>query len=478
MNAFGIGERRLDSCPQKADETWPIQSGRRGLQRSWALGLMIVAGCGWAQAQAPAPATPPPKVTTLAPDTGRVPAEKRYLPSSINEPLMSMTIQVVKEVPGESVYRSRHFEFTTPVKLGAGSMKEVCRSFESTYELISKLPWGINPWPEDGRMFRAQLFPTRDEYLASGAPQWSAGIYSLKDRVFRIPFEEVGLRNRGSDYFLGGAINNDTITHEVTHQMMHEYLRFMPIWMAEGLAEYTANLPYNSGRYNVAGALEGFKQMRRDYAKPKKRGLTVRTSRPPNWVGAETLWTYTTSILKPRPITNLQPDPPATPRPVMEAGEIQVRQIGGPTAEELVMMDLPNRYFSGHALVFYFMHLDGDGKATRLKKFFDAIHEERKSWVAFEAAVEAYKVAVAKYEAEWEAFKKAPGVIDLGGGRVRYPSTLKPPAEPPVPTGPGGVNPNKVCAKHLGILLDGRSLADLDRDVRAAFAKVELPLGR
>jgi len=80
---------------------------------------------------------------------------------------------------------------------------------------------------------------------------------------------------------------------------------------------------------------------------------------------------------------------------------------------------LPNRYFSAHALVFYFMHFVGDGKATRLKRYFDAIHEERKLWASFRGSQAAYEKAVARYEEEWEAFKKTPGVIDLGGGMIR-----------------------------------------------------------
>jgi hypothetical protein len=153
--------------------------------------------------------------------------------------------------------------------------------------------------------------------------------------------------------------------------------------------------------------------------------------------------------------------------------------VRGPSALEVPpdILDLPNRYFSSHALVFYFMHLDGDRKATRLKRYFDAIHEERKLWASYKTTVvPAYEAAVRKYEEEWETFKRQPGVEDLGGGRIRYPSTLRPPAEPTRPAGPGGIDPTKVCVKHLKILLDGRSLEQLDRDVRAAFAKAEIPL--
>lgn len=381
-----------------------------------------------------------------------------------------MTIQVVQETPGACVYRSRHFEFKCPVKLGTSTMKEVCRVFESTHELVSKLPWGVVPWPQDGRFFRAELFKTREAYLATDAPQWSAANYSIVDGIFRIPFEEVGVVSRGGSYHLGGAINNDTITHEVTHQMMHEYLRFMPMWMAEGTAEYTSHLPYTSGRYNVASALDGFKQMRRGFETDKRRGMFGQRETARKWVGVEDLWGYTTSMTARRDISNLAYDPPKAPSTGFE-GRVTI-----PIQIDPGMSELPNRYFSSHALVFFFMHFDGGGSGLRLKKYFDALHEERKLWVTFGESVEAFNTAVKKYQADLEAFKKKPGVEVFGQGMIRYPANLTPPAPPKLPQGPGGIDPSKVCAKHLGILLDGRSQADLDREVRAAFAKAGSPL--
>ena len=259
-------------------------------------------------------------------------------------------------------------------------MQEVCRAFESTHELVSKLPWGIVPWPHGGAYFHAELFKTRADYLATGAPKWSAANYSVNDRIFRIPFEEVGVALRSGNYALGGPINNDTITHEVTHQMMHEYLRFMPLWLVEGTAEYTAHLPYNSGRYNISGALDGFKQMRRNFTQSKRRGLFGERAMERKWVGAEELWGYTTSMTKRRVITELTPDPPEPPRPASSSGFIPVQPISFVVDPEL--LTLPDRYFSSHALVFFFMHFDGDGKGTRPKKYFDAIHEDGSSgWI-------------------------------------------------------------------------------------------------
>jgi hypothetical protein len=71
-----------------------------------ALGAVLTLGVS-DSALAQFPATPAQKAQALlAPETGRLPAEKRYLPASISEPLMSMRIQVVQETPAACFYRS------------------------------------------------------------------------------------------------------------------------------------------------------------------------------------------------------------------------------------------------------------------------------------------------------------------------------------------------------------------------------------
>ena len=135
--------------------------------------------------------------------------------------------------------------------------------------------------------------------------------------------------------------------------------------------------------------------MRRNAGKVKNRGVTMRAGAPPRWVGADDLWGYTTSITERRPITNLAADPPPAPATSSSGGGSGPMRSADPMGIPPEILGLPNRYFSAHALVFYFMHLDGDGKATRLKRYFDAIHEERKLWVSFATEVAAYEGGVA-----------------------------------------------------------------------------------
>jgi hypothetical protein len=411
----------------------------------------------------------------LGGDDGRLPWDKRFLPGMVQESLLDMNIKVVKELDGSCIYESGHFRFKTTAKLGVLVMNEVCRAFESTYELVRRLPWGVMPKPEEGRTkFQAELFETRAEYLNTGAPQWSGGVYMLKDKVFRMPFEELGLtrapRNKASGYTRSGSINNDTITHEITHQIMHEYLPFAPVWLLEGTAEYTAHLPYASGQFNVAGAVKAFKDMREAQRKPGRRRMFRGLSYSPSWIGVKELWGFTSDITRRS----------ATPGNEKSATK-------GEASANLDPKVLASRYYSSHALVLYFMHLDGNGDAARLKKYFDAIHQEKARWTGFWPAVEAYNKKVGELRPAYAAYRKAmadfmklPGVEDLGGGRFSYPKNLTPPVAPPkppvMPEPPDGTEPDQVALKHLDVLLDGRSLEQMEREVRSGFLKVGVTL--
>jgi hypothetical protein len=172
--------------------------------------------------------------------------------------------------------------------------------------------------------------------------------------------------------------------------------------------------------------------------------------------------------------------PKASNSPAAEPKTVPIIRSVEPELQ--TFQDLANRYYSAHLLVTYFMHLDGDGSGLRLKKYFDAIHEERKKWAHFWPQYESFKTQIIaaqkEYETAFETFKKQPGVIDLGNGMVRYPPDLEMPEPklPPLPTPPDNVDPRKVCARHIGILLGGRTFEQLEAEVRAAYQKVGLKL--
>ncbi len=405
-------------------------------------------------------------------DAARVPWDKRRMPTEVREPMIYMNIKVVKEAPGECIYESGHFQFRTSAKLGAILMKDVCRAFESTYELVRMMPWGITPKPEEGRAkFQAELFATRQQYLASGAPPWSGGVYVRNEKVFRMPFEELGISNTvgaNGAYYRKGEINNDTITHEITHQMMHEYLPYMPVWLIEGLAEYTSNLTYKGGMFSVSGDGSAFGARQPG---SRNRGLMAAMRYQPGWLGVKEMWGYTTDISTRNEITSYKLSD-------------QTNQQQPMRSQPPSMEDLANRYHSAHILAYFFVH-DAGGK--NLMRYFDALHEEKKKWPAFWELVKVHNEKLQKlrpaydaYRKEMQLFMQKPGVKDLGGGRFSYPKDLTPPASPPdpppEPEPPEGTDPDAVCVKHLRILLNDRTLARLDEEVRAMFQKNGLSL--
>ncbi|WP_395742193.1 hypothetical protein [Prosthecobacter sp.] len=413
-------------------------------------------------------------------DAQRIPWDKRRMPAEVKEPMLYMNIRIVKEAPGECIYESGHFQFKTSAKLGAILMKDVCRAFESTYELVRLMPWGITPRPEEGRTkFQAELYATRDQYLATGAPRWSGGVYVRKDKVFRMPFDQLGISDTvgaNGAYYRKGEVNNDTITHEITHQMMHEYLPYMPVWLIEGLAEYTSNLAYKGGLFSVSGDSAAFAASKQPGS--RYRGLMRSMDTRGSWIGVKQLWGYTTDISTRNEITTFTinprkeepPRPPNTVRPL--------------NSQPPMMNDLADRYRSSHILAYFFVH---DDNGRRLMRYFEALHEEKKKWPVFWSQVDAYNAELKKlrpaydeYRGAMRAFMQQPGVQDLGGGRFSYPKNLTPPAAPPEPpkepVPPDNTDPDAVCAKHLSILLGDRTLEQLEQDVRAMFQKNGLNL--
>lgn len=438
-----------------------------GSQALVALVSLSSADQSWIRAQ---PAT---AKTTPSKKAIRLPAEKRRMPDEVKEPLLYTTIRIVREEPGDCLYESAHFQFKTTAKLGVALMKDVCRAFESTYELVRSMPWGIQPKPEDGRTkFQAELYETREQYLATKAPSWSAGVYSLKDKVFRIPFQELGISDQpgaGGAYYRKGEINNDTITHEITHQMMHEYVPFMPSWLVEGLAEYTSNIPYQSGSFEVredASVLSG-----RLPKSSRRRGLFSMPSHKPAWVGVPKVWSLTTDITTPNPIESFT---------LAESGLPPASETPPAVSSPASLEDIGNHYHSSHLLTFFFVR-DRDG--LPLKKYFDAIHAEKAKWPPFwkslkeyTARLEELRPAYETYEAAMKEFMKQPGVEQLPEGKISYPLDLKLPAAPPEapepPMPPDRTNPQAVCIKHLDVLLDGRTLTQLDKELHIMFEKV------
>jgi hypothetical protein len=323
----------------------------------------------FAKAQANSPATTPK--TAPKPDAARMPLDKRTWPQNVIVPARAVEIAAISESVADRkyVYQSEAFEFSSQAKLAGSLMKEVARTFEATKFLIESLPWGVQCKPPEGRSrFIAALYETRNDYIAAGGPEMSGGVYSSGDKIFKIPFPSLGMEKRGQTYFKDDNYSNGTLIHEITHQLMDDYLGFLPKWVVEGTAEYTEMLPYKSGTFRADGHKSGIKQ---DIEEWQQRGFI------PDLGSLEKMMTMN--------------------RDQWDA-ECE-------TPEKMTVM-----YHRSQLLVYFFSHLDGDKKGTRFIKFMEAVYGQ---------------------VAELRAFFADPRVKMMEGGRFSYPRDFPPPDRDP-----------------------------------------------
>lgn len=314
-----------------------------------------------------APAKPAPAPTA---DPARLPADKRTWPQNVVVSSRSVEIQALEESAAtrKFVYRSEAFDFTSQAKLAGSVMKEVARTFEATRAVVSELPWGVLCRPPTGlERYQAALYETRNDYIAAGGPENSGGVYMSGEKIFKVPFPSIGLEMRGKTWFKNDNYDGGTLIHEITHQMMHDYLTFLPTWVIEGTAEYVEMLPYNAGTFRAGSHKTAF----RDHVKEmEKRGYSL-------------------------DIGNLETHMTMNRSTWSGIAEASNRSMG-----EL--------YFRSALLVYFFNHLDGekDREGRRFIRFMDAVYGE---------------------VAALRAFFADPRVKSFPDGRFSYPSDFPPP---------------------------------------------------
>jgi len=353
-----------------------------GKEHQIALTRLSAEDQAFAKSQAASPPPAPSAATPPASVSSRLPLEKRVWPQNVIVPSGSIEIQPVEEsAPARKfVYRSEAFEFTSQAKLAGSVMKEVARTFESTRKLVTDLPWGVVCRPPEGlERYQAALYETRNDYIAAGGPPNSGGVYMTGDKIFKVPFPSIGLEMRGKTWFKNDSYDGGTLIHEITHQLMHDYLPFLPVWVIEGTAEYTEMIPYNAGTFRADSHKSG---LRDHIQEMQKRGYTP-------------------------DIGNLEA------HMTMNRGQWS----GIAESSNRAMGEL---YFRSALIVYFFCHLDGQNTSKKLPqglrfmKFLDAVHAE----------TEALRI-----------FFKDPRVKRGTDGSFTYPTSFPPPDMKPE-TGP------------------------------------------
>ncbi|WP_353565394.1 SHD1 domain-containing protein [Haloferula sargassicola] len=235
------------------------------------------------------------------------------------------------------VYESSHYRFICDVRLSKSVVSNFAEMFESTLQYTRALPLAITGGTMREGRFEILLFEEFDDYVKAGGPPTSAGVFIGGKNQVMVPLESLGVRKVGSGYMRDRDKSNKTLVHELTHQLTPGgyYIYGAMGWFTEGLAEYCAVTPYRNGRFKVRNTFDSLKDYTTGYDRKTQRGRAIGTS------------------------------------------------FSAPDLREFMLMDYGDftgtnanfNYAFGAIVTGYFVHLDGEGDAARLKNFLKKIRQ-------------------------------------------------------------------------------------------------------
>ncbi len=190
-------------------------------------------------------------------------------------------INTVEEKPDSKsfIYESANYRYVCDVRLNKSVVKGFAVMFEATYLYCRTLPLAINGAMKADGKHQILLFKEVDDYVKAGGPPGSAGVFIGGRDVVMVPLSSLGVKPIGSGYMLDRKKNNNTLPHELTHQLTpNAYFKKGAMgWFSEGLAEYVATTPYRSGTYQVRGNQKDIVDYVTSYGNRDKGGRALGT---------------------------------------------------------------------------------------------------------------------------------------------------------------------------------------------------------
>ncbi len=176
--------------------------------------------------------------------------------------------KAVREDSGDDsyIYETSHFRFISPARLSLATVSEMGRVFEGTYTACRAIPLNFpcrrfdtvadlddESADESQEKLIARLFLTRADYAKAVGDEFTTSAGIFREPEILVPFESLGIVKKGKSYAMEsrGKLDTDTLIHELTHQMSLIGTSYdVPIWFAEGMAEYMRLTSYKRGKFS------------------------------------------------------------------------------------------------------------------------------------------------------------------------------------------------------------------------------------
>ncbi len=247
------------------------------------------------------------------------------------------------------IYESANYRYVCDVRLAKSVVKGFAVMFEATHLVTRTMPLGITEGQKTDGKYLILLFENFEAYVQAGGPPDSAGVFLGGRGIVMVPLTSLGVRPVGSGYMLDRDKSSKTLPHELVHQITPEpyYESGALGWFSEGIAEYVATTPYRSGSYNVRSNFRPIVEYATAYGEKNMGGRALGT------------------------------------------------EISLPALKTFMLQDYQTflsrasvNYGSALLITTYFLHLDGEGDARRMKGFLRGLHEGKKGEEALEALLD------------------------------------------------------------------------------------------
>ena len=149
-------------------------------------------------------------------------------------------------------YESAHFAIESDLKLPVAVVREIAAVFEATRAALIALPLGLLLGNEKEK-FSVLMISNAVDYGKAGGNAGSGGTFNGETRQMLVLLPNLGIKPGSSALSVDFQRNIFVLKHEVTHQILGRWNRFLPMWLNEGLAECMAATPYTRGRYTFQG---------------------------------------------------------------------------------------------------------------------------------------------------------------------------------------------------------------------------------
>lgn len=405
---------------------------------------------------------------------------------------------------GPRVFRTPHFEFETDRAVSKAFISEAARIYEGAWTALHALPHGLElaPPPNEDRfrgrfMGDAKFDAIARERMGSIPGQRVVGLFVGDTRELLVPYSSLGAKQLGSRLTLRKSSDTSTLVHEIVHQLMHRWLPVLPTWFSEGLAEYMAAVPSQNGRFDFGSAERGLEErLELQY------GLEDRSiggvKRPSTYFAA------LTESYGPR-YTNA---PDRTEESRGTSGSVEqasTRRRGSREAEFDAWTGTVDEYRDAMLFLYYLMHLDdarapgetvgrylrsvhlGTGETGRIHELLETFEEDRLAYneavsvfnrelTEFRRRVDDYNARVTRYNEQLLSGVSAEDRVEVG----EIPEQPVAPERPELPTTlleladeNGSIDLVAfVQRRALPVLLAGRDLRELDRDMARAYEEM------